>query len=286
MFKYYLYKFGQFLTNRLPLSLSYKFARLISLCHYYCSASDRKAVSNNLRTICGTDKNINALTKEVFVNFGMYLVEFFRMGKMLDPRFIEQNVRIEHMDRLDQVLSKGKGAILLTAHLGNWEYGGVLLSKLGYPFTAVALPHKERPVNDLFNYQRESQGVTIVPTNIAVRKCLESLKENKLIALVGDRDFGNHGEVMDFLGRKAVIPKGAAIFSGKTGAPIIPIFLVRHKDGKFVLFLEDPIYPPVIEDWVEKENLFCVMKKYLVVIEQKIRQYPTQWLMFREFYVS
>lgn len=221
------------------------------------------------------------------MNFGRYLVEFFRMGKMVDQQYIKNNIKIEHLEHIDEALKAKKGVILLTAHMGNWELGAVLLSVLGYHITAIALPHKERPVNDLFNHQRESQGITIIPTHTAIRKCLECLAENKIVALVGDRDFSNNGEVMDFLGSKAVIPKGAAILSEKTGAPIVPIFLIRNGEGVFTLTVSQPIYPPVVSKGVvAQETLFFIMRQYLSVIEKKIREYPTQWLMFREFCVK
>ena len=161
------------------------------------------------------------------------------------------------------------------------------MSVLGYPLMAVALPHKERPVNDLFNHQREVKGITVVPSNVAVRKCIDTLRNNKLVALVADRDFTLHGEVLDFLGRKAFIPKGAALFSIKTGAPIVPCFMTRNPDDTFVLSLEQPIVPPLeIKETIAQDALIKVMRQYTDVIENKIRQFPTQWLMFREFWAA
>ncbi|HNV24518.1 MAG TPA: lysophospholipid acyltransferase family protein, partial [Candidatus Omnitrophota bacterium] len=162
-----------------------------------------------------------------------------------------------------------------------------VIARLGFPFTAVALPHKERPVNQLFNHQREVHGVTVIPSNIGVRKCVEYLKDNKLVALVGDRDFGNHGEIMDFLGGRSSIPKGPAIFSLKTGAPIIPSFFIRNEDKTFTLYFSDPIYPPTQEKYqTGHEDVIRLMQAYIQEIEKKVRQFPTQWLVFREFNIQ
>ena len=206
MFKFFLYKLGLFFLNRFSTHTSYKFAAVISDIQYFCSFRDRKAVQNNLRSILPNPNNVPVHAREVFRNFGRYLVEFFKMDKMLDERFIKDKIQINGIEHLDDVLKKGKGGIVITAHIGNWELGAVLLSVLGYPLMAVALPHKERPVNDLFNEQREAKGVTVVPTNTAIRQCMKQLKANKLIALVADRDFSAHGIVMDLLGRKMLIP--------------------------------------------------------------------------------
>jgi len=177
-----------------------------------------------------------------------------------------------------------KGGVLITAHLGNWEMGAVIVSKLGHSVTVVALPHKERDVNTFFNKQRESRGMTIVPTSTAIRQCLETLRENKFTALAADRDFSLNGEVMDFLGRKAFIPKGPAAFSIKTGAPIVPVFLIRQESNNFVLHFEEPIWPG--ENGNEHNAQLNLMYKYVRIMEDKIRQNPEQWMVFREFWVD
>jgi len=287
MFKYYLYKFGQFLVTRLPLKLSYRVGIFFSDLQFAFSRLDRISVCNNLKNILSSSEDISSQAREVFRNFGRYLVEFFRVGEALDSQFIEKNVRIVNREYVDETLRKGRGGIITTAHIGNWELGAIVLGMLRYPIVAVALPHKERPVNDLFNKQREGKGVTVVPVAHAVRRCLESLKENKLIGVVADRDFSAHGIVMDFLGRKALIPKGAAIFAFKTGAPVIPTFMIREADGTFTLTFEKPIYPPqVIDGHVGEAELTEFIRKYLVYIENCIRNYPTQWLMMREFWIK
>lgn len=285
MFKYYLYRFARFLVNRLSLAMSYKLGVILSDIQYVFSFRDHRAVRNNLKRILPPGADLEAMTREVFRNFGKYLVEFLRMDGMVDKDFIARRVKIENIDRIDQALGKGKGAIIMTAHIGNWELGAVLLNMLGYPLMAVALPHKERPVNDLFNHQREVHGITVVATNNAIRKCVEQLKSNKVIAIVGDRDFTvKGGELMDFLGAKTLIPKGTAIFSRKTGAPILPTFLIREADNTFRLSILEPLFPPADEEGVpEEEAIRGIMRQYLAVIEDQIRRYPAQWLLFREF---
>lgn len=289
MFKYLMYKIGQFIVNRLPLPFAYRFAIFFSDLHYFLSFRDRRAVKDNLQVIC-PDKSyteISAMAREVFRNFGKYLVDFFRMTNEINDEFMAKRVKVNHLEHVKEALSHGKGAVFLTAHIGNWELGGVLIALLGYPIVAIALPHKERPVNELFNKQRQFKGVTVVPISQAIRRCLEVLKNNGTVALVADRVFTAHGEVMDFLGRKTLIPKGAAIFACKTGAPIIPVFCLREANDTYSLNFLDPIYPPVVtKGQVESEMLIQVMQQYTRVIEEQVRRNPTQWLMFRCFWVS
>jgi len=288
MFKFLLYKLGQFLVNYLPAGMAYRIARFLSDLQYTFSFRDRRAVYNNLSIIThDSSANLKRLTRDVFRNFGIYLIEFFRMRKMVTPEFIEQRIRLHNIQYMNEVKARHRGGIFLTAHLGNWELGGAVIASLGHKMMAVALAHKERPVNDLFNQQREDQGIMVVPVSQAIRRCMETLKNNGLVALVGDRDFNLHGELLDFLGRKAIIPRGPAVLSLRSGAPIIPVFLTREQDGTFDLHICEPIYPP--EDKIGHDNaeaMLNMIKQYLSVIESFIRKYPDQWLMFRKFWVE
>jgi lauroyl/myristoyl acyltransferase len=288
MFKYFIYKFGQFCVTRLTIKASYRIAMFLSGLQYYLSPRDRRAVRSNLRVIVPSadKKQLEMMTKDVFCNFGKYLVEFFRMANDIDENFIRQRIKMENIHYVHEVMAKKKGAIFLTAHIGNWELGGLVISMLGYPVIAIALSHKERPVNDLFNAQRQSRGLTVLPLKNAFRRCAETLKNNGGVAIVADRDFTNRGEVMDFLGKRTLIPKGAAILSSKTGAPIIPVFLTRQDDDTFLLRVEKPI-EPVREcpDIVDKQTIITIIKSYIKVMEENIRRAPTQWLMFRPFWI-
>ncbi|MFA5260024.1 MAG: lysophospholipid acyltransferase family protein [Candidatus Omnitrophota bacterium] len=288
MFKFVIYKFGQFLVNHLPLTLSYRFAIFVSDLHYFFSFRDRRAVRNNFRFILPEKNDVERNVREVFRNFGRYLVEFFRMANEIDDRFIQERVVTENLHYIDEALQKGKGAILLSGHIGNWELGGVLLSLLGYPSVAIALPHKERPVNNLFNKQREARGMVIVPPQSATRRCLSILNQNKIIAVVADRSFGPNGIILDFLGKRSLFPKGPAIFSAKTGAPIVPVFLVRAGEGRFRIIAHKPIDPGVVNGSgrIDENVLKNLIKKYIRIIEQMILSYPDQWLMFRDYSVE
>ena len=267
------------------LKSSYLFATFVSDLQYRFSPRDRNAVTQNLQSILNTKGDVSRETREVFLNFGRYLAEFFK-DNFLSKEFIRSHVQVSNIDRIDQALKGGKGAIIITAHIGNWELGALTLGEFGYRLMVLALPHKERPVNDLFNTQRSKKGITVVPTSVSIRRLIETLRENKIIALAADRDFGNNGEVMPFLRKKVLIPKGAAIFALKTGAPIIPVFLIRKDEGRFNLMVEEPIYPAKqFKGEIPQGELVNLMKIYLKVIEDKIYQYPTQWLMFRRYWV-
>ncbi len=286
MGNYYLYQIAVFITRLLPVSLSYALAVFISDCQYLLSSVDRGEVTKNLQVILNSQRVPASMVRSVFRNFGKYLVDFFTMTKRVDKDFIKESVEMFGTEHLNKVLKEGKGGIILSAHLGSWEMGAAILGVLGYPLSVVALSHKDTRVNAFFNQQREFFGTSVIQTSVAIRRCMEDLRRNRLVAILADRDFGHHGIPMDFLGRKALMPKGAALFAFKTGAPLIPAFFMRTaKENKYHIVFQQPIYPPVVD---KKRNITDVdlkdfMQKYLKLIEIEIRNNPSQWLMFRHF---
>lgn len=285
MFNYILYRIGQFIALTLPLKIAYKIAIFFSDLHYIFADKDRWAVKENLKVIFPekSDREIRKIRIRMFRNFAKYLVDFFRFSK-LDVKYIKRNIQIENIHYLDEALSKGKGAIALSAHLGNWELGGVVVPLLEYPLWAVALPHKDWRVNNFFNFQRESKGLKVIPLGKAVRLCLNILKENKIVALVGDRDFTEKGVVLDFFGRPTFLPEGPAAFSLKTGAVIVPVFMVRNKDDTFTLRIEKPLEFTPTDN--KNNDLTELIIRYKTIIEDYIRKYPDQWYMFRKFWIE
>lgn len=286
MLQYLFYKFGLFIIHIVPRRWSYCFAESVARLHFNTAAKDRDAVIHNLRHITGRKDDLRQDARKVFLNFGRYLVDFFLMYKTVDRKFVDACVTVVNRPYLEKVVAYGKGCVILTAHIGNWEMGAAVLDKLGHPVTAIALPHKNPKVNVLFNRQRETHGVIVVPTNTAVRRCIQALRHGQFVAVLGDRDFGTFGEQLDFLGRKTLIPKGAAFFSCRTGAPILPAFLTPDGDGRYTMVFSAPIFPPEDGVSVTEEMVTGLMKRYVNVVEAKIKEDPTQWLMFREFGVE
>ncbi|MBF0387323.1 MAG: lysophospholipid acyltransferase family protein [Candidatus Omnitrophica bacterium] len=283
MVQYFLYRIVIFIIHCLGRQRAYGFARLCADIHYYSSPTDRRAVTNNLQQILKTRDGLPVKAREVFRNFGTYLVDFFFMDKMVDARFVKEQVSIEGYEHLTSALARGKGVVILAAHIGNWEMGAAVMNQLGHPLTAIALPHKDRRVNELFNRQRIAQGVTVIPSNIAVRGCVLALRKNKCVAVLGDRDFGSFGEPLVFLGRPTLIPKGAAFFAHKAGAAIVPSFFVPDGRGRYVLSFGAAIIAPEGPADNERDIELSLMKQCVAAIECKVRENPLRWLMFREF---
>ncbi|MBN1526783.1 MAG: lysophospholipid acyltransferase family protein, partial [Candidatus Omnitrophica bacterium] len=109
-----------------------------------------------------------------------------------------------------------------------------------------------------------------------------ALRGNEFLALLGDRDFSRHGIYPDFFGKKALIPKGPAVFSHRCGATIVPTFMIREPDDTFTLFFDTPIVPDPAEP--EAKAVEHITKECVAVIEKYVRRYPDQWYIFKPFW--
>ncbi|MEI8349693.1 MAG: lysophospholipid acyltransferase family protein [Candidatus Omnitrophota bacterium] len=278
---YYFYVLAKRLTLIFPRVFCYRIAKCIAVLKFYFSRKEREALMYNLSAIIPDAKEAKRVAREVFINFAYYLVDFFRYEK-LDKRFIEKYVTVSGLEYLPQPLDGNKGVLTVTAHLGNYELAGAITSLLGYTVHAVALPHKDQRINELFNRQRKMVGIHIIPAGVTVRKCVSLLREPTVVAFLGDRDFFGGGLEITMMGHRVRLPKGPAFFALKTGACIVPAFLVREKRIFYRLIFEAPI--DIQGQKLTSEEM--VLEAYAKVLEKYLKKYPQQWYLFTKYWLE
>jgi len=285
MLFYALYVAGYWGCVLLPRGFCYWVARRLADLYSSRAPVDREAVHRNLTAVMERDASPKEV-REVFRHFAMYLVDFFRFSRLTQEK-VRRWIRLEGVEHMEEALRHGKGAIGLSAHLGNYELAAAVLTLLGFPVHAVVFIHQNPYVDAFFSRQRARVGVHGIPVHSKSQRALfeaslSALKQNGVLGLVGDRDFFDHGLVMPFFGRQVKIPRGPAAFSLRTGAPIIPAFLVREKDGSYRFILGPPITAP--EGVSREEAVRRMTQECVEAMSRTIRQYPTQWYMFQDFW--
>jgi len=155
---------------------------------------------------------------------------------------------------------------------------------LGYKLCAIALPHRDRRVDEYFNKQRKRWGLEVIATGMAVKRCYKQLRDGGMIAFLGDREFGDAGRVTELCGQKAFLPRGPAYFSIKAGAYIVPSFFLRENKKFYRLVFEQPI-SPCREDGSPKSEE-SLMDEYAQVLERYILRYPSQWYNFEKCWIN
>ncbi|MCK5557064.1 MAG: hypothetical protein KAJ01_01715 [Candidatus Hydrogenedentes bacterium] len=280
MFEYFIYTVIKLLALTLPWRTLYWLPGKVASLSYRLNRESRTGMKSNLRVILGeevSEEEIDRVARETFINFGKYMLEFFGYARM-DSRFLENRVRIRGKEKLDEARSHGKGVIAVSAHLSNCELGGVKLVDVGYPVTGVALEHERESVNRLFTKQRALKGIKAYSLTRGGRQCLEALRRNELVCLVGDRDITGTGIEIEYFGKPTKFPVGPARLSLATGAPILPTFVIRQPDNTFDLIFEDPIHPPPTGD--RKQLVSELTCAYARVCEKYVSAYPEQFANF------
>ncbi len=189
---------------------------------------------------------------------------------------------------LDAALAAGNGAILISPHLGNWELGGLGLADMGYTLNVLTFREPDEKVNELREQVRLERGIRFIYVDrndtspLAVIEAVNALRRNEILALLGERDGSSHTMTLDFFGRQASIPVGAAYLAMASGAPVIPVF-VPLEGNHYATIMEAPIYfrgghadhAGSIGDGTER---------ILRVFEKYIRRYPDQWYNFFDYW--
>ncbi|MFC1480095.1 lysophospholipid acyltransferase family protein [Candidatus Omnitrophota bacterium] len=270
----------------MPLGAAYFVGSLAAWVYFLFAKKDKKILRENLRMVLGENTDEDTINKhilEVFKNFAKYLADFFRFPRFTED-YVLENIEIVGREHVDACLAEGNGVILLSLHLGNWEMGGAVVGALKYPVSAIVLEHANKRINDFFTNQRSINNLRVIPTGLQIKECFRVLRKNELLAIAGDKDYTSSGIYVDFFDRKALIPKGAAAFSLRTGAPIIVTVLARKKGDTFRLCFEEPIrYKPTGE---HDKDVRSLMGDYLRVFEKHIRKNPDQWYAFKKIWVQ
>ncbi len=281
---YFLYRIAYSLANSLSLKLSYRLASFFAFICYAANYRDSRAVIKNLEIITGGQESAGSLRKMarmLYLNFAKYLVDFFRFQKM-DDEYIKKIVKVDGKENIDMALANGKGVILMAGHIGNWELGGSVVAVMGYPISAVVLPHSSKKIDAFFRKQRLIGRFAPIDIGAAVKECYRVLRSNKVLALLGDRDFTKNGLMLDFFGKSTLFPKGPAAFSYRLGSAIIPTLIVRQPDDTFRMTFEAPIYAD--QKKPEDEAVLEASKRCAAIIESYVRRYPAQWYVFRDMW--
>lgn len=281
--EYLQYVSAAFLSMALPRRLAYRIGCRVADGFYRRDVCGRTAVEANLRTIFGfrgqtlTGGELDRRVRETFRQFGKYVVDFFRYTR-LSRNKMDRMIDIESREHLEEASARGKGVILVGAHLGSWEIGGAIVAGMGYPVNAVVLPQNNKRTNALFQRCRERRGMKVIPLGRAARSLLHALRVGETVALMADRDYSGHSDLAHFFGRQVRLPTGPARLSVKTGVPVVPTFLLRQADDRFLLRFHHAIKPD------GPASTGMVRGRICDVIQQEIGANPNQWFMFDDFW--
>ena len=191
---------------------------------------------------------------------------------------LDDYVEVEGWQYADELLAGGRGAIVVTGHLGNWELLGAYFALKGIPVCAIARRMKDPRLNRLLVDFRARHGVETVvrQSPSASRQIIKTLRRKGALALVIDQDTRTPSISVPFFGRMARTPVAAALLAVRRNRPVLPAFAQRRPDGGQRLVLLPPMYPP--NSGNQQQDILAMTRSFSTMLEARVRDNPAEWV--------
>lgn len=277
---YVVLRAARVILRFLPLGLAYFLADAAGLVAYVLVTPARRAICSNLSVVLGqpaTSRAVRQAARDAFANDAKNWVDTLRIH-LVTGADLEQRLRIDRWERLTAVLGEGRGLVLVTAHLGNFDLVGQILMARGYHLTIPVERMQPPALFDLLTSERRSKGINIVPLDEAPRALLRAVKGGEIVGLAGDRNLAGRTVEVEFFGRLTRLPAGPASLARRTGAPMMAGLGIRMPGGRFKGLLSEVVEAPRSAD--AAADVQQATQHIARLLEDCIRQYPGQWLVF------
>jgi Kdo2-lipid IVA lauroyltransferase/acyltransferase len=219
---------------------------------------------------------IEQIARDAYGHLGRTSIETAILPSRRADRILDLFEEVNGWPLVEERLARGKGLILVTGHLGNWELGGAYLAARGLPIDAVAR-HMANPLFDRYlTTTRERIGMTVMHDESAVRRVPRALRAGRAVAFLVDQGaVGLASTWVPFFGRYAKTPRGPAVFALRLGAPVVFGVALRRPSGRYALTFE-PI--DTIGTGDREADVDRIVAEYTATLERWIRQAPEQYL--------
>src|SRR6185503_1980769 len=179
------------------------------------------------------------LARQSYEHLGRTFIETALLDSLGKQGVLQLVDSVEGWEIIEDVLGKGKGAVLVTGHIGNWELAGAYVAARGVPLDAIARGMANPLFDAYVNRAREKTGMTIIHDSDAVKRTPRSLRAGRAVAFVADQGvLGLASTYVPFFGRPAKTPRGAAVFALRFEVPVIFVVALRNPNGRYRVVVE------------------------------------------------
>jgi len=273
-----------FLACATPYPVSFLISSTLAW-FWWIARKNVSKVKTNVSKALDLDENhpmVISISRKIYIEFAKNIVDFFKNGIISLEQF-KKNVKLDGIDNLKKALEKGKGAVIFTAHIGNFEWGAARIGAEGFKIWGVGLSRENRFLDNYFEKNRKSKCLKTLNAN-KMLGVFRILKNNEVIAIPTDWDPAGTAKAYGFLGKKVMLPSGVIQIALTSGASLIPSFIVR--DGKY--HHHQVIYEPLnlIRDGEKEELIEKNMHLIINVLEKQIKENIDQWVMFHDIWAK
>ena len=262
-----------------PSALYSPISKLIGHIMYYSMRKNRKLVLKNIDIVYGDTidfKRKNDLGRDLFSGIVLSLFECIQLTKVTDQQFLQRTI-YEGEENLREALSRNKGVVGISPHMGNFPRLQLALIKKGYPATYFSRPPSGRYLARFFKEFIASVHVPLIYTTNKRQAIIDAykwLKHKGMLCFYIDQQ-DNKGVEVDFFGKRVFAPAGAASFARKSGASVVGLFTYRMADGRHKIIIEGPYELQKTDD--EREDIKTNTAIFLKRIEYYVSLYPEHW---------
>ena len=270
------------LFGSIPLKIRKTFFRAIFILFYHFSGKNRLITLHNLiRSFPEkSPPEITRIAKNVYLNLGTAAAEFFEIPYLTEENMSEW-VKLEGLENYTKALSKKKGILFYTGHLGNWELGGACLGLHSLHVNVIYRALDNPVLEDFVAWFRTHTGHKVIPKGGAARKIIKLLKKNEMIGILIDQNVSwREGVFVDFFGRPASTTTGLAALALQTEAAVIPVFIIRLEDGTYKIIIYKEVKITKTDDY--EADLFENTQRFTNIVEDIVRKYPDQYFWLHQ----
>jgi len=238
---------------------------------------------DNLTSVFGqkmTAQEILELSKKVFEMMGKNAGDIIRGLPIKQLGDLKRFVKVEGEEYLEAAYAKGNGVIMVTSHVGAFEFVGSYLGLKGYNPNGIGTALKDERLNQLLISSRTSRGIVAIERGKETFKMLKALKTGGMVIILIDQDTKVKSRFISFMNKPTATPIGGTIMAQKTGAAVVPIHITMQPDYSQLI----RIYPevPMVSTGNPEEDLTTNTQNISNTTEKVILENPSQWVWMHE----
>jgi lauroyl/myristoyl acyltransferase len=273
-------------VTRLPRWCSYGIGDAGTWIAYHMMRTGTNALIDNFQHVrpAASDRELRRLALKTYRTYARDTIDFIRSMEMTPAQF-RATLASDNAEVLDPLLAQRRGVILVGAHFGNWELGGVALRHIkGCRLAVVGRPEPSPGVGAIRRRMRDSFAIesveigNMLETALLLRRVLAS---NAVVAMLIDRHYGRDRLDVNFFGRQTPFLRSPALIARMSGAPLLPASMIRQADGRFVGWFGSPVF---VDAERGDEMLQHATQEVAVQLEDQIRANPHLWYQFYPYW--
>ena len=262
----------------LPRPVQLRIARAVAMALYQCMPREHTAVQSNLTRVLSdaSRQEVERQARQVFSNFACFFADLLALNRRTLPLQQACVTQVQGLPYLQAVLRSSRGFIAATAHLGNWELAGRLLSTYGRRIHVLMAPEQDPAIQRFLRKDMGGADIHFVSNDggSVFVQLLMALRRGDVIAMQMDRATGHRSDVaVPFFGTPAVFPLGPFLLARAAQVPVLPCFCVMRPDMRYEIWVDQAI--PVVPGHEE-----AALRQMVHVLERYIAMAPNQWYNF------